>query len=93
MALLGSQQHTVSDTKRWVVDYSDWLDNTATISQINVQSSSVTCTVGNISILGQEIIFFLTGGTLNEQLTLSLTMNDSFGNIKNDTIAFTVVAP
>jgi hypothetical protein len=91
--LLGSKQHTVGDTKRWTVDYDQWLANTATIAQIDVQSSSITCTVGNVSILGHSIVFYLTGGTLNEQLTVSLTMTDDLGNIKNDTIAFTCVAP
>jgi hypothetical protein len=93
MALLGSFRHTENDTKRWVVDYDCWLANTASIEQIDVQSSSTTCTVGNISILGHSIVFFLSGGTLNEQLTVSLTMTDDLGNIKNDTIAFTCVAP
>lgn len=92
MALLGSMRHTVGDTKRWTVNYADWLANTATIAQIDVQSNSVSATVGNIAILGQEIVFFLSGGTLNERLTVTLTMTDNLGNIKHDTIAFTVIA-
>lgn len=91
MALLGSKQHTEGDTKRWTVEYSDWLDNTASIEQADVRSDSVTCTVGDIQILGSEVVFFLAGGNLNERLTVSLVMTDSLGNIKHDTIAFTVV--
>jgi hypothetical protein len=75
------------------VDYDDWLDNAATIEQIDVESNSATCTVGNISILGREIVFFLSGGVVNEQVTLSLTMTDSLENVKNDTVSFVVVAP
>ena len=93
MALLGSKQHTVGDTKRWTVNYTCWLANSATIDQINIESDSPTCTVGNITILGHDVIFYLIGGTLSERLTLSLTMSDNLGNIKHDTIAFTVVAP
>jgi hypothetical protein len=92
MALLGSKHHTEGDTKRWVVNYECWLANTATIEQIDVQSDSTTCTVGNISIDGPQIIFFLSGGELNERLNVALTMTDDLGNIKHDTIAFTVVA-
>lgn len=92
MALLGSKQHTVGDTKRWTVDYEDWLDNAASIETIDVQSDSDTCTIGSHEIDGPNIVFFLVGGTLNEQLTVTLQMTDSFGNIKNDTIAFTCIA-
>ena len=91
--LLGSKQHTANDTRRWKVNYGRWLDNAATIEQCDVQSSSATCTVGNISILGPEVSFFLIGGALNERLTVTLVMTDNFGNIKTDTISFTVVAP
>jgi hypothetical protein len=43
--------------------------------------------------LGREIVFFLSGGIVNEQVMLSLVMTDNLGNIKNDSITFTVVAP
>jgi hypothetical protein len=43
--------------------------------------------------LGHQAIFFLSGGIVNEQLTVTLVMTDSLGNIKNDTINFIVVAP
>jgi hypothetical protein len=75
------------------VDYDDWLDNAATIEQIDVESNSATCTVGNVSILGREIVFFLSGGVVNEQVTLSLVMTDSLENVKNDTVSFVIVAP
>jgi hypothetical protein len=89
--LLGSKHHTVGDTRRWTVSYEDWLDN-AQIEQIDVQSDSVTCTIGDITRLGPEVSFLLVGGTLNERLTVTLVMTDSLANIKTDTIAFTVVA-
>ena len=91
--ILDSRTHTAGDVIRWRVDYDDWLDNAATIEQIDVESNSATCTVGNISILGREIVFFLSGGVVNEQVTLSLTMTDSLENVKNDSVSFVVVAP
>ena len=92
MALLGSKQHTENDTRRWVIKYHRWLDNTATIDQVDVLSSSTTCTVANEAILGQDVIFFLVGGVLGETLTVTVVITDSFGNIKTDTISFYVVA-
>lgn len=92
--LLGSKSHTVGDTKVWTVDFSRWLANTATIQTITVTSSSTTCTISPAPVvLGQQIQFILTGGVLGETPTVSLKMVDSFGNTKNDTIAFCVLAP
>ena len=91
--LLGSKTHTVGDTRRWIVDYSRWLDNTATIKSVAVSSSSITCTTDAGQVKGQEIIFNVMGGTLGETCTVTLTMTDSFNNVKKDTIKFTVVAP
>lgn len=91
--LLGSRQHTANDTRRWRIQYHRWLDNTADIDQVNVTSSSLTCTVNDVAILGKEIIFFLSGGVLGETAIITLVMTDSFGNIKTDTISFHVVAP
>jgi hypothetical protein len=93
MALLGSKRHTEGDTTRWNVNYAHWLEKDgANIEQIDVQSSSVTCTIADITVLGPDVYFYLVGGTLNERLIVSLTMTDNIGNIKNDTISFTVVA-
>lgn len=95
MTLLASKQHTVGDTRRWTVRYKRWLDNTVGIKTITAVSSSTTCTIGTPApvILGQDVQFYLTGGALNETLTVTLTMTDTIGNVKNDTLVFTVVAP
>jgi hypothetical protein len=91
--LLGSKTHTAGDSRRWIIDYSRWLDNTATIKIISLGSSSTTCMVDTGEIKGKEVIFYLTGGTIGETCTVSLTMTDSFDNIRHDTLKFTVIAP
>jgi len=93
--ILGSKLHTVGDTRRWTVVYDKWLGNTATIAQVNVTSSSITCTISTPvpTILGTDVVFYLTGGTLGEQVTVTLKLTDSQGNVKNDTVKFTVIAP
>jgi hypothetical protein len=91
--LLGSKTHTAGDSRRWIIDYSRWLDNTATIVSVTTHSSSTTCMVDAGEVKGKEVVFHLTGGTVGETCTVSLTMTDSFDNIKQDTIKFTVVAP
>ena len=91
--LLASKPHTANATTRWRIDYSRWLENTATITDATVASSSPTCSAENSSVLGKDVIFFLTGGETGETFMVSIIITDSLGNIKPDTIAFTVVAP
>ena len=91
--LITSKRHTAGDTIRWKVDYDRWLDNAATIDGMAVISSSNDLTIANIQLLGRHIYFFLTGGNVNEQVILTLTMTDNFGNIKHDTLQYTVVTP
>ncbi len=92
--LLGSKQHTAGDTRRWIIDYSRWLDNPTNIVSATVTSSSTSCTITPpATVLGKEVIFFLSGGTVGETLTVSIAMTDSDTNVKKDTIKFTVVAP
>lgn len=92
--LLGSKQHTANDIKRWIIDYSKWLENPASIVSATVTSSSTSCTITPpATVLGKEVIFFLSGGTVGESLTVSIAMIDSNTNNKHDTIKFTVVAP
>lgn len=90
--LLGSKRHTENATTRWRLDYSQWLENTATILSATVATSSITASVGPSTILGKEVVFLLSGGTLNDRFMVSVVMTDSLGNIKPDTISFTVVA-
>jgi hypothetical protein len=90
--MLASRTHTAGNTIRWKIDYSRWLDNAAQIADIAINSSSITCTVANPQILGRQVVFFLTGGTVNEQVTVSLRMTDTLANVKNDSLQFTVVS-
>lgn len=90
---IASKRHVEGDTRFWTIQYDRWLDNSATIEQIDVQSDSATCTVGSPTILGTDVVFSLIGGTLGEQVSVELTMTDNIGNIKHDIIKFTVVAP
>jgi hypothetical protein len=91
--ILASKSHTAGDAIRWKIDYDRALDNAAEITGMAITSSSIDLGITNIQMLGRHIYFFLSGGAVNEQVTLKLTMTDNFGNIKNDTIHYTVVAP
>jgi hypothetical protein len=93
--LLASKNHTAGDTTRFVLAYGQSMENAATITSATFQSSSATLTVdpAKVQLLGQEVVFFVAGGVVGETATVTTVMQDSLGNTRNDTLAFTVVAP
>ena len=91
--ILASEIHTVGDTTRWILDYSQYLDNTVTIQSVAFTSSSIACVVQPAPVIsGPQVFFFLVGGTVGENVTVSVHLVDSSGEVKNDTIMFQVVA-
>jgi hypothetical protein len=91
--LVASKSHTAGDTRRWTVQYGRWLDNTATIESVDISSDTPDCDASTPIILGTDVVFMLSGGTAGERVTLLMTMTDSLGNVKTDTLKFIVVAP
>jgi hypothetical protein len=89
--LVASKQHTEGDSRRWTVQYDRWLDNTAQIETIDIQSNSLTLTVAPGEILGTDVTFVVSGGVVGEVATIALVMTDDRGNVKHDTIRFVVI--
>lgn len=90
---LAKASHTVGNRIRFIIDYSDWLDDGVTVSAGAVTSSSTTATINGTLAIDNKVLFYVNGGVLAETFTVSIQMTDSKGEIKNDTMAFTVVAP
>lgn len=90
---LAKRSHTEGDRRRFVIDYSEWLDRGNTVESAVVTSDSTTATVDDVTTTADKVIFFVNGGSLNETFTVSVAMTDTRTEIKNDTIDFTVVAP
>lgn len=91
MSVLGKRPHTVGNRKRFVVNYSRWLPEGVTIASQSETSSSLTATVDGVTAKDHHLTFFTNGGTLNETFTVSVQITDTLGQIKNDTVEFTVV--
>ena len=90
---LASKAHTAGNTVDWTICYGRWLGDAAEISNATVVSSSPTCPVTGVTVLGDDVVFFLSGVEVGDQLTLTLTMSDTRGRTKLDSIQFTVVPP
>jgi hypothetical protein len=98
--LLGSQNITAGDTRRYLVDYREFLLKGSVLTAVTAAvSAGATSTVGSgatIAVLTVDekgIIFWVTGGKLGEQFTLSIQVHDNVSEIVNDTLSFTVIAP
>ena len=98
--LLGSQNITHGDTRRYTVSYEEFLIKGAVLATVTVTvSAGATSTVGSgatvakLTVDEKWIIFWLTGGTLGEKFTVNIQVTDSLSETVNDTIDFTVIAP
>lgn len=91
--LQATRRHTAGNRKRQVLNYNEWLEEGVTVASATVTSDSATCTVDDVTVVENYVIFFLNAGVANEELTLSLQMVDSKTGIKNDTVAVKVYAP
>lgn len=100
MTLLANKQHTAGGRKRWRLSYEDWLEEGVTVTSVAVTLTDVTATplvgatVDTTSVDPEgHVIFWTNGGVVNEVFTINVSMTDSTGGVKKDTIGFTVVAP
>ncbi len=94
--LLGTRQITVADVRRYVVDYRDFLPKGVTLkSPVVTVPAGLTSTIGSVSLdpSDTQVIFYVTGGVLNETFTVTVQVQDTNSETINDTISFTVIAP
>jgi hypothetical protein len=98
--LLATRNIAKGDTRRYEIDYREFLDQGIVLSNpvvaIVAAIPAITSTVQNVSLDAAEkkLYFFVTGGpTLNETFTVAVQVQDSNLETVNDTIQFTVVAP
>lgn len=82
---------TVGNNKRYTINYGRWLPEGVTIVNKTVTASSANATISNITIKEIRLNFFVSASVVNETFTVSVQITDSVGQVKNDTIEFTVV--
>lgn len=92
---LGSQTPiTTGDTRRYRIDYGDFLQFGEVLQSFTLSSNGKTSTVqgGFLDVTETQLYFFVTGGSLNEIFTVSVQVKTNFGETINDTIQFQVVS-
>ena len=95
MALTLTFQHTPSEKKKYVFDYTRWLDPTELISTFDYSVSDPAIVAGEGAIeSGSTVVhFFVSGGVANTVYNVSLIVETTLGQIKEDTIKIIVEDP
>jgi hypothetical protein len=93
---LGRFSKTPSERKRYAIDYSEWLDTGETVASYvftvtpSDATTPFTVDASSLSASGTSIVFFVSGGNNNSQYTVDVKATTSGGQIKEDTVLFTV---
>jgi hypothetical protein len=91
--------HGAGNAIRYEIDYSDWLEDgtSLTAGTVTMDAASigiVDVTIGTVTLTpSHRLVFLLSGGSLNETFILDVQATDSRGEIKNDTLSFSIQAP
>lgn len=91
---IGKFRKAPADRKRYVVDYTDWLNDNELVTTVsvtgNVPSDNFFVDGYIVDTGGKEIIFFVSGGVSGEEYVVTITINTDLGQIKEDWVTFVV---
>ena len=96
--LLGNRRLTSGDVRRYEIDYCEFLAKGAKLkSPTGYFPTGTTFTsVLNSMFLDNtdtKVFVLITGGVVNESFTLTVQVQDTFNEVVNDTISFTITSP
>ncbi len=91
--LLGNRHITAGDTRRYLIDYREFLQPGDTVSAVTVTTTSTHSSVGVIQrdVMDTRVFFFILAGAAGEVFTVAVQITTVFGEIVNDTIDFQTV--
>lgn len=101
MSAMARVPHTAGNKTRYQVDYSNWLDEGATLSTavnacsvaLDASTPVTDVTLSGLQVTSTHLYFFVQGGSVSEVFTVDVMITDSRGEIANDTVDFFVIAP
>lgn len=95
MSLLGRKFISPGETRKYTIDYNDWLDTTETLSTMTYAVATGPATVPSNATAGdgKSNSFFVTGASLSyTPFNVTITAVTSAGQTKKDHLEFDVVA-
>ncbi len=96
---LGRIPFSAGSKIRYEVDYSSWLVEGDTLASLGTSVVQAVTTplvtdviISGVQVVSDHLYFFVSGGTVSEVFTVTVTATDSRNEIAIDTIDFFVVA-
>jgi hypothetical protein len=98
MAVLKKFSKAPVDRKRYSIDYADWLDageivNSVTFGVTPAEPSAIVVDGIAINPGAKSIMFYTSGGADATVYKVFVTMTTSGGQVKEDTVQYSVRAP
>jgi hypothetical protein len=92
---LGNYPKTPAERKRYAIDYADWLDTGEVIASWTIVVAPVTTSPLVIDEVSLDLalttlVFYASGGLHSKTYTATVTATTSGGQVKEDTVLFTV---
>jgi hypothetical protein len=91
---LGKFRKAPADRKRYVVDYTDWLNDNETITDVaasgNVEEDEFYVDGYVVDPNGREVVFFVSGGKCGGEYDVTITVDTTLTQTKEDYVTFVV---
>lgn len=84
------------ERRRYILDYTDWLDTDETVTSADfvvAPAEAGDMVVDFSETTDSTVLFYVNYGQLGEQYTVTVSTETSYGQIKQDTVLFTVREP
>lgn len=95
---LGKYFKSPDERKRYSIDYADWLDTGEQLSSVTFEVTPIDAnpvSINGIAIEsgGKSVVFYAAAGLDGKSYKAIATMTTSGGQVKEDTVQYTVKAP
>jgi len=95
---LGKYFKSPDERKRYSIDYTDWLDTGEQLSNVTFEVTPIDASpivINGIAIEtgNKSVVFYASAGLDGKSYKAIATMTTSGGQIKEDTVQYTVKAP
>lgn len=93
---IGKFRKSPGDRKRYEVNYEDWLNASELLTEVtlvgNVPADDFYIDGYLVDAAGKEVIFYVSGGLPGTEYVVTIQVETSFNQVKEDTIGFRVTA-
>lgn len=94
MPRIGKFRKAEADRKRYVVDYEDWMNEDELVTTVaasgDVPADNFYVDGYIVDTDGKEVIFYVSGGVEGSSYDVTITINTTLQQIKEDFVTFVV---